>query len=76
MKIGEIDVHSSFENGKRALALAHALRASHSGGSPWVEQTRRVIHVYHVFETSTSTSSKLTRKNILIESIAASKQYS
>ena len=32
-----------FENGKRALALAHALRASHSGGSPWVEQTRHFV---------------------------------
>ena len=40
MKIAEIEAHSSFENGKRALVLAHALRASHSSGSPWVEQTR------------------------------------
>ena len=41
----EIKAHSSFENGKRALALAHALRASQSGGSPWVEQTRHVLFI-------------------------------
>ena len=27
-------------------AIAHALRASHSGGSPWVEQTRHVIYFH------------------------------
>ena len=42
-KICEIEAHSVFENRKRALALAHALRASHSGGSPWVEQTRHFV---------------------------------
>ena len=45
-EIVEIEAHSSFESGKRALVLAHALRASHSGGSPWVEHTRNFEFIF------------------------------
>ena len=44
-KTGDIEAPSYFENGKRTLALAHALRASHSGGSTWVEQTRQFVFI-------------------------------
>ena len=43
----ESEAHFSFENVKRALALANALFASHSGGSPWVEQTRNFVFIQH-----------------------------
>ena len=62
-KICEVEAHFFFEIGPRPgsgsgprpgsggsgdAKIAHALRASLSGGSPWIEQTRHVIHVFRL----------------------------
>ena len=64
-KIGEVEAHFFFESGPGPrpgsggsgdAKIAHALRASHSGGFPWVEQTRHVVIFLMLFNSKRSTA--------------------